>query len=123
MSNFNANEILKNNELYNAAQKELEEMLEKKKSYNESNNEGGFGFNPYAEKVLEANKKKNSARLDALAENFGQLRQEWNDWVAKNSSGGALKMSEVADKAKNMGLNSHSEIAEIKAHAEKLGFI
>lgn len=123
MTNFNAIEMLKNNELYSAAKKELEEMLEKQNSYNESSNEGGQGFNPYTEKVLEAIKKKDSTRLDVLAANFAQLRQEWNDWVTLNGKNGNLKMSEVTAKAKSMGLRSHTEIATIKAHAEILGFI
>lgn len=123
MNNFNAKEILNGDEEYNAAKTLIAELKIKMREYNNSKNEGYFGFNPYEEKILAARKEMESARLDALAGSFDQLREEWNSWVAANNTGKGVSMSAVTAKAKSMGLSSHTEIATIKAHAEKLGVI
>lgn len=123
MANYNANEILSNNEEYNVEKELVVELKNKMRAHNSSNNEGGFGFNPYEEKLLAARKEMDSIRLDALAASFPQLREEWNGWVAANNTSKGLQMTAVTAKAKSMGLSSHNEIPAIKARAEKLGLV
>lgn len=103
------------------AQQNLEALQAKQKEFDTIQNEGGYGYNPYDEKVSQAlralSKAETKERQDWLDENFFELRVEWNTWVRENTdSKGRLDRKAANEKAASMGI----KIDELKETKQRL---
>lgn len=77
-------------------------------------NEGGEGFNPYAEQIVIEAKDKAEARIQSIIENIESIRAAWNAAVAKYSKNGKVDINAIAKIEKEAGVTMN-EMKIVKA--------
>lgn len=83
-------------------------------AHKNSINEGGEGFNPYAEQIVSEAKDKAEARIQRIIENIESIRAAWNAAVAKYSKNGKVESNDIANIEKEAGVTMN-EMKIVKA--------
>lgn len=99
------------------ARTHLDAVVAKRDAYRRTHNEGGAGFNPYEERVIEAVDALRAARLAEYASRWEELRAAWNAGVAKYSVNGQLAMRDLKKIEAEVGV-SRADLVAVKKMVE-----
>lgn len=90
------------------------EMSSNLKSFDETFNEGGEGFNPHQETAAARAAQAAEARMANLVLHAQDLRAAWNAAVAKYTTARGVSMSDLAKIEREVGA-TRLEMVELKA--------
>lgn len=98
------------------ARKALEDAQKRAREYRNTNNEGGYGFNPYDAEVEQAMQSLQDARNRELLADAEGYRARWNSAVQKYAKNGQLATGDLKKVEQEAGMTAN-EAKWLKEHA------
>lgn len=92
----------------------LAEVQAKSRAYNNRNNEGGYGYNPYEAAEMDAIRAVVAAELADRVARFPEIKASWNAAIAKHGVNGQVDMRKMPQIEKEAGVTM-AQIRELKA--------